>query len=204
MQIEQKKYPTIKRFELGTKRISVFDKSLTEELEYSIEYLELGNNIIKKKGTQGRIVEIGLLAFFGLEFAMLLYTIITEPKSNMVAFWVFASGIFLAAFLLARFSRKKKLIYITGGSKSIELYQDRPNEETANSFINELKQRIKGAYKTEYLRFDKSTPFEAKKYQVDWLNRINILSDEEASTLLKNYEKGNATNIGFKKIDESP
>jgi len=204
MKIEQRKYPTIKRFELGTKRISVFDKSLTEELEYTIDYLELGNNIIRKKGTQGRIVEIGLLAFFSLEFSMLIHTLVTDPNSNMIVFWVFASGIFLVAYLLARFSRKKKLIYFTGGAKSLELYQDKPNIEAANKFITELQQRIKSAYKTEYLRFDESTPYEAKKYQVDWLNRINILSDEEANNLLKEFSKGNISNIGFKKKDESP
>ena len=204
MKIEQKKFPTIKRFELGTKRIEVFDKSLNEELEYSIDYLELGNNIVKKKGTQGRIGEIILLAFFGLEFGMLIYTLITEPNSNMVVFWVFASGVFLGIYLMARFSRKKNLIYITGGSKSIELYQDRPNVESAKKFITELQNRIRGAYKTEYLRFDDSTPFEAKKYQVDWLNRINVLSDEEATRLIAEYKKGNTPNIGFRTGSESP
>lgn len=202
MKIEQKKYPNIKRFELGTKRIEVFDKSLNEELEYSIDYLELGNSIIKKKGTQGRNAEIFLLAFFGLEFGMLIYTLITDPKSNMVAFWVFASAMFLGVYLLARFSRKKNLIYIIGGTKSLELYQDRPNVETANKFIDELQNKIKNAYKTEYLRFDESAPFEAKKYQVDWLNRINILSDDEADKLLKEYRNDKSTNIGFNKSRE--
>ena len=202
MKIEQKKYPTIKRFELGTKRIEVFDKSLNEELEYSIDYLELGNSIIKKKGTQGRNAEIFLLAFFGLEFGMLIYTLITDPKSNMVAFWVFASAMFMGVYLLARFSRKKNLIYITGGTKSLELYQDRPNIETAAKFINELQNRIKNAYKTEYLRFDESAPFEAKKYQVDWLSRINILSDDEADKLLTEYRNNKSTNIGFNKSSE--
>lgn len=204
MKIEQKRYPTLKRFELGSKRIEVFDKSISEELEYSVDYLELGNSVVKKKATQGRIAEIILLAFFGLEFGILIYTLITEPQSNMVAFWVFASGVFLGFYLLARFSRKKNLIYITGGTKSLELYQDKPNLETATKFINELQNRIKKAYKTEYLKFDDSTPFEAKKYQVEWLNRINVLSDQEASKLLKEYEKGNTPNIGFKSGNESP
>lgn len=204
MKIEQKRYPTIKRFELGSKRVEVFDKSINEELEYSIDYLELGNSIVKKKGTQGRNAEIFLLAFFGLEFGMLVYTLITEPKSNMVAFWVFASGIFLGIYLMARFSRKKNLIYITGGTKSLELYQDRPDIETANRFISELQNRIKKAYKTEYLRFDESTPFEARKYQVDWLNRINVLTDQEAKELIDEYAKGTTPNIGFKTENELP
>jgi len=84
------------------------------------------------------------------------------------------------------------------------LYQDKPNIEIANKFIAELQNRIKNAYKTEYLRFDDATPYEAKKYQVDWLNRINVLSDQEASKLLGEYEKGNTPNIGFKTRNESP
>jgi hypothetical protein len=197
MKIEQKRYPTVKRFELGPKRIEVFDKSISEELEYSIDYLELGNTIIKKKGTQGRNAEFILLAFFGLEFGMLIYTVISEPDSNMLAFWSLASAFFLGIYLLARFSRKKKLIYITGGSKSLEIYQDKPNVDTANKFINELQDRIKKAYIKEYLRFDESTQFETKKYQVDWLNRINILTDEESEHLMKEYMKEKTPNIGF-------
>jgi len=179
----------------------VFDKSLNEELEYSIDYLELGNNILKKKGTQGRVAEILILAFFGLEFGMLIYTLITEPEFDMVIFWVFASGIFLSVYLLARFSRKKNLVYLTGGAKSIELYQDRPNRESADKFLTELRNRIKNAYQTEYLKFDESTPFETKKYQVDWLNRINILSDDEANKLLYDFKDGTSSNIGFNKHD---
>jgi hypothetical protein len=204
MKIEQKRYPTVKRFELGSKRIEVFDKSLNEELEYSIDYLELGNNILKKKGTQGRNAEIILLAFFGLEFGMLIYTLITEPNSNMIPFWALASAFFLGIYLLARFSRKKKLIYITGGSKSLELFQDKPNVELTNKFLNELQDRIKKAYKKEYLRFDDSTPFEAKKYQVDWLNRINILTDEESEDLIKEFTKEKSPNIGFGKGNKTP
>ena len=111
----------------------------------------------------------------------------TDSKSNMIVFWAFASAFFLGVYLLARFSRKKNLVYITGGTKSLELYQDRPNIETADKFIKELQYRIRKAYKSEYLRFDKSTPFEAKKYQIDWLSSINVLSEQEAIKLLEEY-----------------
>lgn len=199
MKIEQRRFPTVKKFELGSKRIEVFDKSISEELEYSIDYLELGNNIIKKKGTQGRYAELFILAFFLLEFGMLIHTLIFEPKSDMIIFWTFASAFFLGIYFIAYFGRKKNLIYFTGGTKSLELYQDKPNLESANKFILELQNRIKTAYKNEYLRFDESTPYETKKYQIDWLNRINILNDEESKMILEEIRKNEEPKIGFNK-----
>ena len=199
MELEQKKFPTLKKFTLQSRKINVFDKSLTEELEYSIEYLELGNRIVKKKETKGRIAEIFLLTFFLLEFGMLIHTLLTDPKDDMVVFWVLASGLFLGVYLLARFSAKTNLIYITGGEKTLELYQNKPNIDSVDDFVNEIRSRVKNAYRSEYLNFDDAAPKEMQQGQIDWLNRIDMLSDEEAEKLKINLDIPKTPNIGFNK-----
>ena len=202
MQLLQKKFPNVKKFNLQNKRVDVFEKSLTEELEYSIDYLELGNKLIKKKGFKGRIGELFLWPYVILNLGLLIHTLITDPASNMIVFWVFGSGFFIGISLLAHFSVKTKVLFITGGQKSLELFQDKPDEVTVNEFLIALQQKIKESYIEEYLKFYDTTPVEYKKSQIEWLNRIDILTCDEAKTLLEECEAIKPLNIGFNQKNE--
>jgi hypothetical protein len=198
MQLIQKKFPNIKKFELQKKSVQIYNKTLTEELEYTIDYLELGNKLIKKKNTNNKIAEIFFLVFFGLEFSVLIHTLIFNPKREELAFWIFACAFFLSLYFIARFSQKTNLIYITGGNKTLELFQNKPNDTTVNEFIAELQKKIKEAYKKKYLTFDEQIPFEIKKNQIEWLNSIEILTDSETETLISEQKIKKSENIGFK------
>ena len=202
MQLLQKKFPNVKKFNLQNKRVDVFEKSLTEELEYSIDYLELGNKLIKKKGFKGRIGELFLWPYAILNLGLLIHTLITDPASNMIVFWVFGSGFFIGISLLAHFSVKTKVLFITGGQKSLELFQDKPDEVKVNEFLIALQKKIKESYIEEYLKFYDTTPVEYKKSQIEWLNRIDILTCDEAKTLLEECEAIKPLNIGFNQKNE--
>ena len=203
MELIQNKFPSRKIFRLHETKVDVFDKTLTEELEYSIDYLELGNKLVRKKGMKSRIGQLFLIPYFILTFGLLIHTVITDPNSNMVPFWLLGSGFFLGISLLAHFSVKTNLICITGGDKTLELFQNKPDTVYVNKFLKELQTRIKKSYQKEYLKFGNSTPDEFRIGQIEWLHRIGMISDEESKMLIEKLENNGNPYIGFNKKNES-
>ena len=203
MELIQNKFPSRKIFRLQETKVDVFDKTLTEELEYSIDYLELGNKLVRKKGMKSRIGQLFLIPYFILTFGLFIHTVITDPNSNMIPFWLLGSGFFLGISLLAHFSVKTNLVYITGGNKTLELFQNKPDTDSVNKFITELQTRIKKSYQKEFLKFGDSTPDEFRIGQIEWLNRIDMISDEETKMLMEKLENNGNTYIGFNIRNES-
>ncbi len=203
MELIQNKFPSRKIFKLYETKVYVFDKTLTEELEYSIDYLELGNKLVRKKGMKSRIGQLFLIPYFILTFGLLIHTVITDPNSNMVPFWLLGSGFFLGISLLAHFSVKTNLIYITGGDKTLELFQNKPDTVYVSKFLTELQTRIRKSYQKEYLKFGNSTPDEFRIGQIEWLHRIGMISDEESKMLIEKLENNGNTYIGFNIKNES-
>ena len=78
------------------------------------------------------------------------------------------------------------------------MFQNKPDVLTVANFITELQGRVKMAYKNEFLKFDDASPMEYKKSQIEWLNRIEIISDIEATNLLEELSNKKNDDIGFK------
>jgi hypothetical protein len=169
-----------------------------EESEYSVDYLELGVKTVKKSIKNSAFLELFFWAFFILQFGLLIQSLIFEADNKgMLIYWSLGSGFFLGFIFFLRWQPGKKLIYITGGQKNIEFFQEKPNTNEVNEFIEELKTRIKNAYKDEYLKWDENSTKEHKIAQLEWLKRIRILEEEEFKELIDEIEIG--TIIGFKK-----
>jgi hypothetical protein len=196
--LKQKRFFGEKRFELKKHEIEVYDKKINEESEYSVDYLELGVKTVKKSIKNSAFLELFFWAFFILQFGLLIQSLIFEADNKgMLIYWSLGSGFFLGFIFFLRWQPGKKLIYITGGQKNIEFFQEKPNTKEVNEFIEELKTRIKNAYKDEYLKWDENSSKEHKIAQLEWLKRIRILEEEEFKELIDEIEIG--TIIGFKK-----
>ena len=194
--LQQKRFFGEKRFELKKYEIEIYDKMINEESEYSIDYLELGVKTVKKSIKNSAFLELFFWAFFIIQFGLLIQSLIFESDNQgMLMFWALGSGFFLGFIFFLRWQPGKRLIYVTGGQKNIELFQEKPNTKEVNEFIDELKSRIKIAYKNEYLKWDDSTPKEHKIAQLEWLKRIRILEDEEYEEFIDKVEIGSI--IGF-------
>ena len=85
----------------------------------------------------------------------------------------------------------------------MELFQNKPDTDSVNKFITELQTRIKKSYQKEFLKFGDSTPDEFRIGQIEWLNRIDMISDEETKMLMEKLENNGNTYIGFNIRNES-
>ncbi|WP_247233666.1 hypothetical protein [Telluribacter sp. SYSU D00476] len=186
--LEQKRLFTKKIFTLKDDEVEIYDKSVNEEVLYSIDYLELGVKVFKKSDST-ILGELFISAFFFLEFGMLIYTLLFEPELQKLAFWSLASAFFLGVYLVIRFSSKKKMIYLSGGQKVLELFQESPNQAAVDYFIEEIIKNIKKAHKAAYLTWEDNTPLEVKKSQIEYLKRIKIISEDEMNSILTEIDQ---------------
>jgi hypothetical protein len=198
IKLEQKRFFEKKRFELKKYEIEIYDKKVGEESEYSIDYLSLGVKTVKKSIKNSAFLEFFFWAFFILQFGLLIYALIFEADNKgMLIFWSLGSGFFLGFIFFLRWQPGKKLIYLTGGQQNIEFFQENPNTKEINEFIEELKIRIKDAYKNEYLKWDENSSKEHKIAQLEWLKRMKIIEEEEYDELVEQIELDSI--IGFRK-----
>lgn len=198
MELEQKKPFIRKHFKLLEDEIQVYDKSLSTELEYSVNYLDLGVQVVRKSVNNRRFIEFFFLAFSMMYVVLLFHTMIFEPEITMLITWAFAFALFFSFYLLVKFSEINRTILLTGGQKGLEFIANKPESKIVEDFVTETVKRIKAAYLKEYFNWEKDATTEMKKQQLDWLNRIKILSKEEANQLLFGDDGQTKREIGFK------
>ena len=197
-QLHQKRRFTKKVFKLKKDEIEIYENSLSDEEEYSLDYLQLGVKTYKNN-SRNLGWQFLFSALFAVQLGVLIYFILTNWSIIFLAVWSILSGLFLGLFLNARFGAKKKTILLTGGETPIEFFQNEPSEMEVDDFIDETISRIKKAYKNKYLIWEKTDSFEDKKQRVEWLKKLKIISDEEMTEIIKEIETKTFTQIGFMK-----
>ena len=199
-ELEQKRMFGRKKFRLNDNNVEIYDKKINEEIEFSVDYLDLGVDTVKKSIKNSMFVELFFWAFFLIQFGLLIESLVFESENKgMLVFWSLGSGFFLGMIFLIRWQPGKKLIYLTGGQKSIEFFQEKPNKKAVETFIGELKNRIRKAYKNEYLKWEDKTPVEQKIGQLEWLKRIKILDENDFEEFMRKVK--NDKPIGFNKTE---
>ncbi len=182
-QLIQKKFTNRKEISIQSNDLLIRDKSFNDDTEYKIKFDELGFDIVRK-----RISANGMTLFFSL-FALLMFAGIingmfddTTPIHQIIGF----ASICLIFSLLAlvAYTGNKAVIYLTGGQKSLELYANKPNEDTVNSFIESVHIAMRKYYKEKYSTFDANIPYEYRVNQLKWLKEISALTEEEYAELL--------------------
>jgi len=195
-QLYQKRKFTKKVFKLRKDEIDIFESSLGEEDEYSIDYLHLGVRTYKSNARDLHY-QFLFLSLFLVQISVLVYFLIAKWGILYLVIWSLLSGLFLGLFLVSKFGAKKRTIMLTGGERPIEFFQDQPTEMEVDEFVEETISRIKKAYKAKYLNCEKTDTIEAKKERVEWLKKLKIISEEEMNEIIKEIETKTFTPIGF-------
>jgi hypothetical protein len=132
MELSQKTLNDKRTFQILEDRIFIKTWSFKENLEYSIKFDELGFDIFRKKEKRTLTAFYIFLALDALYISLLIISILDKDK--MIGFWVATLLFFIPLTILSYIQRYKNLVYLTGGSKNLELMNDKPNLETVNNF----------------------------------------------------------------------
>jgi hypothetical protein len=177
--------------------VTFHKKTLKEDLEYAVKFDELGFETIRKVDRGGNFAFYIFLPFTLLPVYKLIYGFYTAMPLPDIFGWclgfVFFGSICFSMFM----QRNKETIYLSGGSKTLELIATKPDRESVSLFIDEIHHAIRSYYKLKYTNFDDDTPYEDKISTIKWLKAVKSITDEEFEALKAIYKSANI--IGFKR-----
>jgi hypothetical protein len=179
MQLKQRFLFTKKELYLERTGVKVISKSLQENLEYTIKYEELGFDQVKKQVKGGLVGAI----FFGLLVVLDLFLLVdsffNQPDVALQVMWALIGVFFGTMMVVALMQNYRKVIYLTGGTKALELLTNKPSTQEVNAFIDALYDRIKGVYKTKYAVIDPNLPEDFMMERINWLFEMGVITKEE-------------------------
>ena len=197
-QLIQKRKFTKKIFKLKKDEVKVYESDLSEDREYSVDYLELG---VKTFRNNSRDVnwQVILFCIFLSQLSLLVYAAWVEwTLLYLLAFSIIGS-IALGLFIESKMGSKKRTILLSGGKVDLEFFEDKPTPLETEDFMDEMVSRIKKAYRAEYLKWEKTDTIEYKKERIEWLKKMRIISEEEMNELIHDVETKTFKPIGFMK-----
>lgn len=197
-QLVQKRRFTKKTFKLKKDEIKVYESDLSEDREYSVDYLQLG---VKTFHNNARDInwQIILFCVFLSQLGLLIYAARVEWTLLYLLAFSIIGAIALGLFIESKMGAKKRTILLSGGKVDLEFFQDKPTPLETEDFIDETISRIKKAYRSEYLKWEKTDTIEYKKERIEWLKKMRIISEEEMNELINDVETKTFKPIGFMK-----
>ncbi|MFN8346885.1 MAG: hypothetical protein U0X91_17925 [Spirosomataceae bacterium] len=184
----QKTFSDKKYFRILDDKIFVKSSSFTEKLEYSIKFEDLGFDIFRKEDKNKKIVFYFFLILDIMYIILLITGLIDGDSLNMIGFWIAALCFFLPLTVISFLNGNKSLVYLTGGTKVLEMMNNRPNESIVNDFIGQIHKRMRIYFKGKYGYIEPSLPKEYLRNQFKWLKEIEAISEGEYNELIKHLE----------------
>jgi hypothetical protein len=185
-----------KTFVLREDDVYLHSRDFEEEIEYSLDYTDLGLRTYRKSARKYRALQWLIYLAMGI----VLLTLIAAPNPTQlvhpsISWGVMAVGILGLAFIYLH--REPAFIYLTGGQKQISLLADHPDQEELNNFLNTLTERIKSAYREAYLSKEDKLSNEEHRERIHWLRDMKVITRSERDFLLA--EIANSETIGFQR-----
>jgi hypothetical protein len=191
----QKTLLTTKRVVIESDRLRVQTKDLREDLEYTIQFEELGFDLVKKRVKSANIPFCCFLVFDLLYVWLLISSVASKEPFKQQLFWLGALLFFSVMTVLAFYSRNKDVIYLTGGQRTLELFATRPDSYTVTAFVGSVHQAMRGYYKDKAACFDQNLPYEVRLARLQWLSEKQVISLNEYRNLLHAMRRD--TILGF-------
>ena len=179
----------------------VYSKKPKEELEYKIKFEELGFDTVKKRVTTANIPFFIFLAFIALNVGLLIDTALGNEPLPMLFFWLLGAAFFSGLAFYANAERNKEMIYLTGGTKILELLAAKPNIAEVQEFINHIHLAIRKYYKDKFTQFNDPISYEAKIAQLKWLREMEAITDDEYKSLTSEAKTDRI--IGFRREENN-
>lgn len=198
MVLAQRKLFSKNIFTIRDKELHIITKTFNEEYQYSISFEEIGFGKVYKIEKAKWIVPALFLAFFSVEFGLFITELINGVDLKKILFWLFASIFFLLAAIGSYIDTNKKILFLTGGSQTVEILLDKPNQETVEDFVTNLHNSIKNFYKNKYAYIDDEVSSEVLLQRFRWLREIEVIDFLEYQQLKKQLNENGNGSIGFK------
>ena len=202
--LKQKKFLESKEFHLNDEHITVHTKSTNEKWLFNVKYEELGDNISRKFNKHTTLFVINLLGLVGFTALLVLLLIYTNPKTREYPIGILSSLAIILFFGYQSFAALKNLkteiVYITGGSKTLELFGDYPTKKEVDSFVEKILTIRKEKLKARHAKIDPYQSYEEHRMTFSWLKDTKVISAEEFEALMKKLTRQEGDNkIGFRK-----
>jgi len=196
--LKQKRLLNENQFELADKGLLYKCKSLAEYVELTIPYEEITKEItVVKKGSKNWLFT-GII-FLLIAFSVLISRLSGESvESSAEIIWLIVALACFSVFLL-KYKNNRNIICTDG--KAICFYQDKPNKETLDLFIESLYKKRNEYLKDKYTKIDLDFPAEQYLYRIQWLRDEGIINDiefNEIKTKIMEGKKESNSNFGFK------
>jgi len=196
--LTQKTWTNEKVISIETDGLLVKTKSLREDLEYRIKFDELGFDQIRKRIKSANIPFYFLLLFDIMYVVLLVISVMDkEPIVNQL-FWVGALVFFVIMTVAAFYNLNTDMIYLSGGTKALELMGTRPSNDQVTDFIDQIHKAMRLHYRNKYTVFDPGTTIEMRAMNLKWLRDIQAISEAEYQELLQSFNRDNI--IGFQQF----
>lgn len=196
--LKQRRLLEINEFKLEEKGLNVKRKRLGEYVELTIPYEEITKSITVVKVGNKRWFYAGVI-FIIISLTVLFFRLMgNNVESFAEIIWLIIGLICLSIFAI-KYKSYKNLMCTDG--KVISFFQDKPNKETLDLFIDNLLNRRNDYLKEKYSKIDVDFPIEHHLYRIKWLKDEEIINDDEFNEIKKRLIEGKKAqniNIGFK------
>lgn len=185
-----------KAFVLREDEVYLHARDFEEEVEYSLDYTDLGLSTYRKSARKYRALK--WLVFLALGIVVLTHLIAPDPSQLIhpaLSWSVFATALLGLAFIHLR--QEPALLFLTGGQKQISFLADHPDEEELHQFLDVLMERIKKAYREVYLSKEDKLSTDEHRERIHWLRDMKVITRSERDILLAQVANGDP--IGFRR-----
>lgn len=200
MELTQKRLWDRRFFRLGEKGIYMKIKTVVQDFEVSLRYEEIGlDTVVIRQKEQSLVMSV--VFFFLVVTGRILLEALDYQMSTGEQVFASLVVIFVFVFLfLLWFDGRKKIVVMSGGTKSFYFLYDSPDEQTVRQFIEALQLRIKEKIVQQSLMFgDEEYSDSYRKSVLKNLLEREIVSEERYQALLREIEHpdDNKSTIGF-------
>ncbi|MCB0636965.1 MAG: hypothetical protein KDC54_10135 [Lewinella sp.] len=185
-----------KSFELRDEDVVVRDRTFRRELEYAVDYLDLGARTYLRTDTRQRIwqwigASVGLIALTG--------GAVSAGYGGSVWPWAVLLVVALAFWSMLQLTRAPRMIYLTGGQHELELLATAPSEAAVDEFLQALREKVQEAFRAKFLADADELPKEDRKSRIEWLHEMKMISRPEKELLVAQLEDWSGKRIGFQR-----
>lgn len=185
-----------KAFVLREDELYIHTRDFEGELEYSIDYTDLGLRTYRQSARKFRAVQwLILLAMSIVGLTALLAPVPSGFVLPSISWSIIAIGLLGLAYIYLHQEPAK--LFLTGGQKQITFLAENTGEEAFDIFFEALTEKIKASYRDSYLRKEEKISSDEQRERIHWLKDMKVITRTERDILLA--EARNGDSIGFRK-----
>jgi hypothetical protein len=187
MELIQKKLFSKRIFVIKGNELDVSIESPKGNSRYSLPFEEVGTRKFYKSASKTfPYIFISIVTFM---LIILLYSyLFIKDSMNDGTFWVnitLWSFINIGIFL----STKQKSIYLVGTPRSVEFFEDLPNKEEVEKFLDILISKVKDYLKEKYGKIDLDIPEDMLMRNFLFLRNSELITEKEYEELKEDYKQ---------------